>query len=237
MQNLSTKIEIDEFTGPFYVLVELILSKKMDITTVSLAEVTDQYIEAVNSQEGGINPYHLADFLVVAARLIYLKSKMILPYLATSQEEEEIEDLAKRLKVYEKYHQAAKNIEKILKEGKFIYNRDKLAVQVESVFNPPHNLTVFDLKDIWQEIVRRIEPVVKVPEKVIKRTVSIKEKISQISSRLEKYMRLNFNDIIAESKDKTEVIVSFLALLELVKQKAIKVTQNNLYEDIVIERK
>ncbi len=233
---LDTNINIDDFTGPFYVLVELISSKKMDITSVSLSDVTDQYIEAINRQEKDINPYHLADFLVVASRLIYLKSKSILPYLSNSDEDEEAENLEERLKIYEKYHKATQNIEKILKQNKFMYSREKMIHSGETIFNPPHNVTVFDLKDLWIDIIKRIEPVFKIPEKVIKKVISIKEKIKHIQERIFQAEKVNFYDLVKQKGDTTEIVVSFLAVLELVKQRTVEVVQEDLYDDIIIKK-
>jgi len=238
---LAQPIKIEQFDGPFHILVEMLESQKLEITEVSLSQVTEQYLRAVNQQsnlpagEAGIDPYVLADFLVVSSRLLFLKSKLLLPMLDWGEDEEDI-DLEAHLKMYKEYYDAAKVIDKILKQKKFAFARERLAVDVEVLFNPPHNLSTMKMKEVMAKVISDIEPIVKIPKKIISKTISIRDKINHVRELILARVTSNFSELLQGSKDKTEAIVTFLALLELVKQRVISVEQEEKYGEINISR-
>jgi len=231
---LAEAIKIEQFDGPFHVLVEMLEKDKLDITDISLSQVTQQYLTAVNAQTN-IDPYALADFLVVSSRLLYLKSKLLLPMLNWGDDEEDI-DLEARLKMYKEYYDAAKVIDQIFKQKKFAFAREKLAVDVEVIFNPPHNLSTMKMKAAMARVIADIEPIVKIPKKIIRQTISIRDKINHVRELILARVTANFSELLAGSKDKTEAIVTFLALLELVKQRVISVEQEEKYGEITINK-
>jgi segregation and condensation protein A len=206
----------------------------MDITEVSLSKVTQQYLEAVNAQPN-IDPYALADFLVISARLLYMKSKLLLPMLQW-EEEQDTASLEDHLKMYKEYYNASRVIEKMLKAENFAYARERLAVDVEVLFNPPHNLTVHKLLQAMEKVIKEIEPIVRIPKRILRRTISIRDKINQVREFIMERITTNFNDLIQSTQDKTEAILTFLAMLELVKQRVITVDQEKLHGDINIEK-
>ena len=121
------EVKLEQFQGPLDLLLQLIEKQEMDITEVSLAQVADSYIEYIN-QMGQLNPEEVADFLVVASKLIYIKSKVLLPELDL---EEEGIDLEKQLKMYKEYYQATKKIQKSISKKKFnysIFNKECLRI-------------------------------------------------------------------------------------------------------------
>jgi len=164
-KKLEQTIQIEKFDGPFHILVELLDSQKLNITEVSLSKVTEQYLEAINTQPN-IDPYALADFLVVSSRLLYMKSKILLPMLQWEEEPETV-SLEDQLKMYKEYYDASKTIEKMFKAKNFAFSRERLAVDVEVLFNPPHNLAVNKLQQVMEKIIKLIEPIVRIPKRVL----------------------------------------------------------------------
>lgn len=228
------KVKVEEFEGPLDLLLQLIEEQKLEITKVSLAQVTEQYIKILNSAQDQVRVEELADFLVVAARLLLIKSKALLPFLEWEEEEEE--DLTKQLKIYKEYLEAMKVIQEMLGKKKFAFARPKMFIKQEVEFSPPKKLQKDDLARTFEEILRGLDPLINLPQQVIKKSINIQEKISQIRQRLYREATTNFSEILKEAKDKTEIIVSFLALLELIKQRTVTATQSENFNDITIER-
>lgn len=224
------KIHLDHFEGPLDLLLELIEKEKLDITTVSLARVTDEYLRLIN-QEGVINAMELADFLVIAARLIYIKSKALLPYLVLEEEEGSLED---QLKIYREYYEASKVLAKIISRRKFTYVKEKLS-NIDLGFQPPKNVTTARLAQVFRGILGALEPLIQIPKEVIRKTVSIKEKIEHLRKLITEKARVGFKDFLRQSKTRMETVVSFLALLELMKQRIIDIEQKGLFEEIEIK--
>ncbi|MFA6410524.1 MAG: ScpA family protein [Candidatus Buchananbacteria bacterium] len=230
------KIKIEQFEGPLDLLLQLIEEQKLEITKVSLASVTEQYIEILNqSAQEQIPAAELADFLVVAARLLLIKSRALLPFLDWG-EEEEGEELTKQLKIYKEYLEASKVITAMVAKKHFSFSRQKLLTGNEIEFSPPPKLTKDKLAATFLEVIRGLDPILNLPTEVIRKTINIQEKISQIRKRIYQQATTNFSEILREAENKTEVIVSFLALLELIKQRVVSVRQDKVFEDILIEK-
>jgi len=230
------KIKLEKFEGPLDLLLQLIEQQELEITQVSLAQVADQYIEYLN-QAKELNIEELADFLVIAAKLLYLKSKALLPALELG-EEEEVYDLEKQLKIYKEYLEASRIIHKMILKKRFCFVRERLIRSEEIIFNPPKNLNVSKLKLIFEGILKELKPIFELPKKALEKTISIQEKIQYIRNVLLSCIenKLCFRNLLKNVKSKTEIIVSFLALLELVKQRTIKVKQEGIFKEITIEK-
>src|SRR3989344_3944693 len=140
------EVKLDQFSGPLDKLLELIEEKKLEVTTISLATVTDDflnYLKAMADHEK--HPSVLADFVVVAARLLLIKSKALLPSLELTQEEEmDIRDLESRLKIYQEYRNASVLLQKLWAESQQSFARQYL-MNLPPVFYPPQDLKVEDL--------------------------------------------------------------------------------------------
>ncbi len=231
---MSYKFKLEKFEGPLDLLLQLIESADLDITEVALSEVADQFMKYLATIEDK-NPDELADFLVVASRLLLIKSRILLPNLHIEDESEAIE-LETQLKIYKEYHDASKKIEEILAKKKALFVRNKIPLDIEVIFNPPKNLEGNKLRKTFLEVIKEIEPVITLPKKSMLRAVSIKEKIEYIRNQILSGINLNFSDLIKESKDRTEVVVSFLGVLELVKQRHVVVKQDNMFEEITLEK-
>jgi segregation and condensation protein A len=180
----------------------------------------------------------MADFLVVAARLLLIKSKALLPYLYP-EEEKEIEQLEQQLQMYKEFLDAAKKIEALLGKKKFMFVREfnRQAVLANTrLFSPPKSATPDQIAMVFRDLLARLEPPEKLEEETLKQQVRIEDRIMSIQQMLIDRINLSFNKVLSEAKSRTEVIVNFLAILELTKQRNILVTQENLFADILITK-
>lgn len=226
------QIKLEKFEGPLGLLLQLIEQEKLEITEIALSQVTGSYLSYLKGSTE-IPEEELADFLVIAAKLLLLKSKSLLPSL--SMEAEEGLDLADQLRMYKEFVEAAKKVEALIKKKKFAYFRE-MALRSEDIgFFPPRGLKVGKIKKMFEEILEKIRPWVDLPRQTLGKTISIKEKIFYIQGLLKKGGHFGFRQLLRDAQTKAEIIVSFLALLELIKQQTIAVVQDEMFEEIVVE--
>lgn len=227
------KVKIEHFEGPLDLLLQLIEGEKLDITQISLAKITDEYIEHLNELD--TRSYDVAEFLVIASKLIYLKSKAVLPSLQTAEEEEEIEDLEQRLQEYKKYKEAAKLFHETLETGYRSFQRKGGPKFMVQKFTPPEGIDLNQLLDILKEALSAVpEREIEEKEEVLEKKISVEEKITEIKSFFTKKKKVSFREILKSSKSKHEIIVSFLAILDLIRQKFVNVSQNENFSEIII---
>lgn len=226
-------LRLEKFEGPMSLLLKLILDEKLDITQVSLAKVADEYISYIKTHE--LNPEETADFLVVASKLLLIKSKALLPFLYP-EEEQEIEEFTEQLKMYQEFLLATKEVQSLIGQKRFMFERKfnrKALIASTKLFAPPKDYSKLTAKVIFEEIIDRLKPFNQVlEEKTIELKVTIEEKLFAITDGLMKRARVSFSEILNKSGNKTDVIVSFLAMLELVRMQQIGVTQGELFSDI-----
>ncbi|MEK7653208.1 MAG: ScpA family protein [Patescibacteria group bacterium] len=227
------QIKTEQFSGPLDLLLQLIENQKLDISQVSLAQVTDQYLAYLDEVKD-ISATELADFLVVATKLLVIKSKILLPQ-TIDEEEDSAEELEAQLKIYKDYQEASKIIEKIIGQKRFSFSRERIAFQFEPAFSPPPQLNAKVLSDVFGEILKRIEYVVSLPQKVMERTVSLREMVTNIREHLREIGKTNFYQVLKNAKSRTEVVVCFMALLELIKQGEVVVKQKGVFDEIMVE--
>jgi len=228
------KVKLDKFEGPLELLLELIEKEDMDITELSISRVADEYLEYIHNNVN-IELSHLADFLSVAAKLILIKSRALLPSLKlTDDEEKEIKDLQVQLIEFKKFKEASLKIAALSERNTVSLSRSGYA-GVESVFSPPKDINAHDLKKHFLRIISEIPVLEKLHEEIVSEVVTLEEKISNMSSLIKRRMESSFSEMISTSAEKIEIIVSFLAILEMVKQKVIEVEQKNLFDDIKLK--
>ena len=225
---------LEEFSGPLDLLLSLIETEKLDISQVALAKVTNQYLSYLDSVLN-IEPGELADFLVVATKLLIIKSKVILPQLA-DEEDDSAEQLEFQLKLYKDYLEASKVLEHILADNKSCFSRERIVLNLKPTFSPPAALQVDGLQMIFEEILKRIEYVVTLPQRVMEKAVSLKEMVGNIRQVLLEAEKFSFHKIISQAKSKTEMVVCFMALLELIKSGEIAVNQKGIFDEIMVEK-
>jgi len=231
------KIKLEQFEGPLSLLLKLIEKEEMDVTQVSLANVADQYISYIR-ESSDINPDEMADFLMVASRILLIKSKALLPYLY-AEEEQEIEDLELQLKMYKEFLEATKKIEKRLDKKKFMFAREfsrRAVVSKVNTFSPPKKLQKKEMALIFKELLGRIRPPEKLKEETLDRKINIEEKILYIQEMLMDRIKISFNKVLDTANNKTEVIVSFLAMLEMMRQREVILDQDKMFGEIVIQK-
>ncbi len=230
------QIKLQDFEGPLELLLTLINNKKLDIDEISLAQITNEYLEYIDNNED-LNIDEIADFLVVAAKLLYIKSKLILPEAMNFIDDEEDKDLEKQLKIYKEYYEARQKLEKIINHKDFTYSRNTTLIKLENKFRPPQRIETDNLRDKFAEILSSLKSTIKTPDqKTISRTINIKEKIDHIRLLIKRNTNTSFTKLINNKNDKIEVIVVFLAMLELIKQKDIVVNQKSIFEEITISQ-
>ena len=223
-------IKSDQFEGPLDLLLSMIEGEKLDITKVSLAKVAEDYLRYV--QGAKLPPEDVADFLLVASKLLLIKSQALFPNLAVEDEGPALEAKLKLLKLY---HDASRQIEQMIKKKQYVYFREKMPV--ERVFRAPEKVTVAILREMFNGVLKMLEPLTRISKIVTLKAISISERIERLKTMIIEKAMMSFKHFMGSSKEKTEIIVSFLALLELCKQRIIEVKQEKLFQDILIEHK
>ncbi|MFH1621395.1 MAG: segregation/condensation protein A [Patescibacteria group bacterium] len=231
---MSVTFKIESFEGPLDLLLQLIEAEELDISLVSLASVAEQFVSYINENKN-IPLEEVADFLVVAARLMYMKSKLLFPTLI-DQELEDGPDLETQLKRYKAFVEASKRLDELWKSQSRSFVRSRRPIKQHEIrFLPPADLVSEVLKDAMHRIIARLEPLRDLPQTSIRRAVSIQDKIKSLFEKIRNQAKTTFQIFIGRRADKIEVIISFLALLELVKQRFVNVSQVAIFEDIEIE--
>ncbi len=231
MYNFVYQVKLDKFEGPLELLLELIEKEKLSITELNLAHVADQYLEHIKDNKN-IHLENLADFLSVAAKLILIKSRALLPILKFSdEEEEEIEDLAHQLAEYKRFKEISAKIGKLAIAQQVSYSKAPYQ-GIRSVFYPPEGINAYDLKNYFQKVLSEIPVASVLQEEIVGEIITLEERISDLEIALRNKLETCFSELVAQAKDKIDVIVSFLAMLEMVKQRIIHVEQKELFHDI-----
>lgn len=227
------QIQLEQFEGPLDLLLQLIEKDKLQITEISLAKVTDQYLDYLDNSDI-LASAEVADFLLIASKLIYLKSKYLLPDF-NLEDEGDAESLEKQLKIYRQYYDASKQINKMFNQPTLAYQRAKpYKLPDQKKFVAPTNIDQNIMLDLFSSVLQRIEKVVNIPKVVMAKAMSISEKIIDIKNKIKNSERFTFRNILKDKGDKMEAIVSFLAILELVKQREVTISQDNMFGEIDI---
>ena len=252
---MAYELKTEKFTGPLEKLLELIEEKKLDVTQISLAHVTDdflKYFQALTEVEQDLRV--VADFISIASRLVLIKSKFLLPDLTlTEDEEEDIKDLEKRLKIYQELKPILKILAKLWQTKNKEWSRpyflskgyvaDAGALARRSLgeggplmFYPGGGLEIAALEAAVQRLFDslRVEELktVTIKEKII----SLEEKIKEVIKRLEGQLETNFSNL-SSKKSRSEIIVIFLAILHLAREQLISLEQSAHFSDIMIKKK
>lgn len=228
---MTYHIKLEQFEGPLDLLLQLTEQEKLDITRVSLAKIADQYLEYI-SQAQDITLAHLADFLSVASRLILIKSKALLPMLEfTEEEEEEIKDLEYQLAEYKKFKDASAKLALVFDSPKMSFSREGF-LGLPALFYPPEKIVAEDLLKAFSKVLGEIPVVEKLEQDLVAEILTLEDKIVHLQNTLRERVQTSFSELVANAKDKVEVVVSFLAMLELVKQRIIHVEQDELFQEI-----
>ena len=225
-------VKTSVFEGPFDLLLTLIEERKLLVSDISLATVTDDYIRHINEQKG-IALGETAHFILVASTLLLIKSKSLLPVLSfTSEEEGDVQDLEKRLQLYEKFRRFSTHIRDLFGK-KILFSRSDTKLQLDPVFSPSKDVSLASLREAAGRVLAALPKEETLPEKAVEKVMSLEEMMGNLSERIGKALQMSFRDFAGVGKtEKVNVIVSFLAMLELVKQGALSVLQSEHFSDI-----
>ncbi len=222
------------FEGPLELLLELIEKRKLFINDISLAQVTDDFIGRIR-EAGEHSIADSAQFILVASTLLLIKSKSLLPTLSLTQEEQgSIEDLNKRLALYQRIKDVSLHIKERFGVSSLFFPSQSRAY--EPVFSPDDSMTVENIRRAMADVLLHLPKKESLPKVLVRKVVSLEEMIDSLTVRIQSSLKMAFKTFAGVGKEeKVTVIVSFLAMLELVKQGILMVSQEKTFDDIEME--
>jgi len=235
---MTYKVQLPVFEGPLDLLLYLIKKDEINIYDIPIAKVTDQYLEHLEVMQM-LDLEIAGEFLLMAATLMHIKSKMLLP----NEEKEELEEyqadpreeLVKRLLEYKKFKEVAGNLKEMRHRQKSIFTRlGKPVSPAKDAENEYFEASLFDLITAFTKVLKDVPK--DAFHKVVQDEFTVSEKIHDIFHMLVDEKSLFFTDLFKKAKGKTEIIAIFLALLELVKLKEVVVVQKTYFDEIEIMR-
>lgn len=228
---MTCDIRTDKFEGPLDLLLHLIKKNEMDIYDIPIAEITTQYVAYLDAMKT-LNLDIAGEFLLMAATLVHIKSRLLLPSTQDEEPEEEEEDpraeLVRRLLEYQKYKAAAVTLDAMPWLGREIFSRPLVAEAVpESEENAFEDVGIYDLVEAFRTLLRSAPK--ESFHEVDADQLSVTERVNVILTLLTGRESLAFREIFTERPARNEVIVTFLAVLELVRLKLIRLAQNSRF--------
>lgn len=235
-------VETETFTGPLDLLLQLVTKRKLFINDISLASVADEYIAYVQKM-GAFPVAEVAQFIVVASTLLLIKSKSLLPVLElTEDEEEDIESLQRRLEQYRRIKEQTKVIDTHFGARPLFQRKEIGDAQRVIEFTPSDDLTLMNLVGALKDVIATFPVTENLPERTVEKVMSLEEMIDTLRDRIQAGISMSFKEFAGGSgapqtrAEKVNVVVSFLAMLELVKEGVLAVRQDTTFADIAIEK-
>lgn len=243
---MAIPVKLEVFEGPLDLLLHLIDKNKIDIYDIPIAEITEQYLEYVNSMDRqDLNI--VSEFLVMAATLIDIKSRMLLPKQVNEDGEEEDprDELVQKLLEYKLYKYMSLELRDMeLDAGHSLYKQPTVPDEVLE-YEPPvdidallDGITLVRLNEVFRSIMKRqvdkIDPIRSRFGNIEKEEVSLSDKIEYVRKYAGEHKRFSFRQLLERQMSRMHIIVSFLALLELIKTGEISISQENIFDDIII---
>lgn len=235
---MNIEIKIDEFEGPLDLLLHLIKESKMDIMNLKIEIITDQYLDYIHKMEQ-LNLDIASSYLVMAAELIEMKSRLLLPRQTEEEQEEEDpkETLVNRLIEYQRYKDLTKEFKLLEEERQQIFTKTPENIreylpEVEVISST--NVTLNDLLEAFQRFLERQKENQPLETKVTKKEFSVEERRVTIRHILKTKKKVKFLDLF-EVLTKEYVVVTFLAILEMARQNELLITQDSNFGEIVCE--
>jgi len=232
MINIKTEV----FEGPLEMLLQLIEKRKLFINDISLAKVADDYIETVRALPE-IPLRDVANFVFVASTLVLIKSKSLLPGLDISGEEQgDIENLKERLLLYQKIKDISVKVAE--RFGKNVIHERETPKNIFVSFAPGEDVQLRNILESAQSILLHLPKAEVTPQAVVRKMITLEEAMGNLVKRIDSHLKMSFKSYSGLGKEeKASVIVSFLAVLELIKRGAIEAVQNENFSDFEIETK
>lgn len=234
-------LKLENFEGPLDLLLHLIDKNKMDIYDVKLSDIADQYIEYINKMEEQKLDI-TSEFLVIASTLVYLKSKELLPKEVEDESELTEEELLRRIIEYKKYKDISEKLkEYFLQNSRRFYKLpDKVELPKQKLEKEYSNSIIYEKYSILMENhkVKMNKNAENIEKIAIKESFSVTSKVKEIFKELSRKPRFVFNKLFSlNAKPKAEVVTAFTGLLELTRRNKIQTTQEELFGDIVVEKR
>jgi segregation and condensation protein A len=231
------EITIDNFQGPLDLLLHLIKQSKMDIMNIKLEIIIDEYLDYINKMNE-MNLDVASSYLVMASELLEIKSKMLLPKEEEDEEEEDPKErLINRLILYQQYKDQIERFKELESDRSTYYTKipsDISEYQTDEKKARIADVTLDDLVKAFEDFLARIDLEKPVHTKVTKKELSVEDRIVNIKSKFKKQKRIDFFDLF-EVKSKEYVVVTFLAILEMAKNRELIIYQDNNFDNIVCE--
>ena len=232
---MSTRVQLEIFEGPLDLLLHLIKKNEVSITDIPIASITEQYLATLGLMET-LSLDVAGEFLVMAATLIHIKSRMLLPAGADEADEDEGDDprdeLVRRLLDYQRFKDAADELEQREMLSRDVFVRS--ATPAEEAAAPTfRELSVFELLSALRRVIDRLPK--DVFHQVELEKITVREKMTLLLDILRTQGRIFFEEVFNEAKTRMDVVVTFLAMLELVKVRAVRIFQEELTGPIIIE--
>jgi len=231
------KVKLEVFEGPLDLLLYLIKRDEIDIYDISIERITRQYLEYLQAfKELKIDI--AGEFVVMAANLIYLKSRSLLPLDQQPPEEDAEEDdprwdLIRQLIEYKKFKEAAAQLHDRALEQERIFTRDGGSATISGVPLPLHEVGIFQLIHAFQEVIKRVEAQEDLQE-IFGERFSVSDKIEKILERVGDGAPVRFSELFGQIVSRVEIVVTFLALLELIRLNQVRAMQRKMFDEIEI---
>lgn len=232
---MTFAVKQETFSGPLGLLLELLDKNELEIKDVALAKITDDYLAYLDANP--VPPEELADFLVIASRLIYIKSRELMPYLRIDEEDEKAASLEDQLRLYRMFVEAADRLQNDYAGPRHSFRRPVVKVRrsEQPSFLPAENITGLSLREAFSSMLKRLEPFFALQEASIERVKSVEERLEELRGAITTRANMTFKEVVKGARSKAEVVVSFLALLELVRRQVVKAQQKG-DNDIIIQK-
>ncbi len=231
------KVKLEVFEGPLDLLLYLIKRDEIDIYDISIERITRQYLEYLQAfKELKIDI--AGEFVVMAANLIYLKSRSLLPLDQQPPEEDAEEDdprwdLIRQLIEYKKFKEAAAQLHDRALEQERIFTRDGGSAAISGAPLPLHEVGIFQLIHAFQEVIKRVEAQEDLQE-IFGERFSVSDKIEKILERVGDGTPVRFSELFGQIVSRVEIVVTFLALLELIRLNQVRAMQRKMFDEIEI---
>lgn len=246
MESLDIKLQV--FEGPLDLLLHLIDKNKINIYDIPIVSITEQYLEYLRTMQE-LNMDIMSEFLVMAATLIHIKTKMLLPKEENVQEEEEEDpraELVRRLLEYKMYQYAAEELKELQIDAQRVFYKVPTIPEQVSAYEEPldldsllDGLTLTKLHEIFQSVMKRqvdkIDPIRSKFGQIEKEEVRVEDKMKMIREQIRGLSQIRFRALLEVQASKTQVVVTFLAILELMKIGVLTVRQEEIFGDIILD--
>lgn len=243
---MAISIKLEAFEGPLDLLLHLIDKNKVDIYDIPIVQITNQYMEYIEEmQKKDLNI--MSEFLLMAATLLDIKCRMLLPVEVNEEGEEEDprQELVEQLLQYKMYKYMSYELKDRQMDGeRLMFKEETMPSEVKEYQEPVDldslldGITLSRLNEVFQDIMKRqfekIDPVRSTFGKIEKEEITVEDKMSYLNEYVKTHKKFSFSELLKNQKTKMQTVVTFLAILEMMKMGTISVKQENTFDDIII---